>query len=360
MIGKSIGSGSPHLAARRHQPRSLSPLRLLPLACLPLALVAAAGAARSGSVPAGVIAFVREDPGRADINAGVDLWMVRTDGRGARTLVGSPGWDEAPTWSSDGSRIAFEKAFYEAGDREDVLTASDVWTAGADGLGRRNVTRDGSASSPAWSPDGGRLAFARGNGIFVVRRDGSRKRHIARRADPTGPAWSPDGRRIAFAAPGEVWLVGANGTGERLLARGASSDTHVVWSPDGRSLAYAGSSGGASGVFVVSSAGGRPRLLSQRDEEALWSPDGRRIALVRAGTPRAAGIFLAARDGRARKRLTRGLDSEPAWSPDGRRIAFRRGLLVGDIYVVKADGSTLRNLTRTPDLDERQPAWRPR
>jgi Tol biopolymer transport system component len=48
------------------------------------------------------------------------------------------------------------------------------------------------------------------------------------------------------------------------------------------------------------------------------------------------------------------------WSPEGRRIAFRRDLLVGDIYVLNADGSGLRNLTRTPKLDERQPAWRPR
>jgi len=335
-------------------------LRLLTLACLLFALASVAGAARSAPAPAGVIAFVREDPIRADINAGVDLWIVRTDRRGARKIVGSSGWDESPAWSPDGSRIAFEKSIYEAGDREDILKAVDVWTAGADGRGRRNVTHDGSASSPAWSPDGRTLAFGRGNGIFVVRRDGSRKRHIARRADPGAPAWSPDGRRIAFAPPGELRIVGANGTGERLIARGASSDTRAVWSPDGRSLAYRGTRGGASGVFVVSSAGGRPRLLSRRDEEALWSPDGRRIALVRAGTPREAGIFLAAPDGRGRRRLTTGLDTEPAWSPDGRRIAFRRGLLVGDIYVVNADGSGLRNLTRTPKLDERQPAWRPR
>jgi hypothetical protein len=45
---------------------------------------------------------------------------------------------------------------------------------------------------------------------------------------------------------------------------------------------------------------------------------------------------------------------------DGRTIAFRRGLFVGDIYLVNVDGSRLRNLTRTPKLDERQPAWRPR
>jgi TolB protein len=330
-------------------------VRLLTLALLSFTLAAAAEATRSAPAPVGAIAFVREQPTRVDINAGVDLWIVRADGRGARRIIGGSGWDESPAWSPDGSRIAFEKAIYEVGAREDTLKAIDVWTARTDGRGPRNVTRDGSASSPAWSPDGARLAFARGNGVFVVRRDGSGKRHIARRADPTVPAWSPDGRRIAFAVPGELRIVRADGTGERLLARGASSDTQAVWSPDGRSIAYS-----ATGVFVVSSAGGRPRLLSRRDEEALWSPGGRRIALVRSGTPREAGIFLAAHDGRGRRRLTRGLDTEPAWSPDGRRIAFRRGLLVGDIYAVNVDGSSLRNLTMTPKLDERQPAWRPR
>ena len=340
--------------------RPLRILRLLTLACLPFALAAAAGTARSATPSPGVIAFVREDPTRADISAGVDLWVVRTDGRGLRKLVGTPGWDESPAWSPDGSRIAFAKSLYEAGEREDILKSIDVWTARADGRSQRNLTRDGSASSPAWSPRGDPLAFARGNGVFVVRRDGSRKRHIGRRSDPTEPAWSQDGSRVAFVTPGEVWIARVNGSGQRLVARGAFSDTRAVWSPGGRSLAYAGASRGAPGVLVVRAAGGRPRVLSRGDEAALWSPNGRRLALVRAGTPREAGLFLAAPDGRRRKRLTRGLDSEPSWSPDGLRIAFRRGLLVGDIYVVNADGSNLRNLTRTPKLDERQPAWRPR
>jgi Tol biopolymer transport system component len=335
-------------------------LRALPVACLAFALVAAAGAAPSATTPPGSIAFVREDPNPADLNAAVDLWVVRSNGRGLRKLVGTPGWDESPAWSPDGRRIAFTKSIYEPGEPEDILKSIDIWTARADGRAQGNLTRDGSASSPAWSPGGATVAFARGNGVFVVRRDGSRKRHVGRRSDPTKPAWSPDGRRIAFVTPGELWIARADGGGQRLVARGAWSDTRAVWSSDGRLLAYAGGRGRASGVFVVPSAGGRPRLLSRHDESAAWSPDGRRLALVRPGTPREAGIFLADPDGRARKRLTRGLDTEPAWSPNGRTIAFRRGLLVGDVYVVNADGSKLRNLTRTPKLDEREPAWRPR
>jgi TolB protein len=335
--------------------------RLLIFACLLLVLAPAGGAVRPTAPAAGVIAFVREEPRpRFDINAAVDLWVVRTDGRGLRKIVGTRGWDEEPAWSPDGSRIAFHKAFLEAGDREDALKGIDVWTVRADGRGRRKVTHDGSSSSPAWSPGGNALAVARGDGVVVLRADGTRRRQIARRTDPTAPAWEPDGRRIAFAVPGELWVVEANGTGARRLARGASSDTRVVWSPDGRFLAYIGTSARASGLLVVRSSGGRPRLLSVLAEEARWSPDGGRLVLVRPGIPREAGLFLAAPDGRGPKRLTQGLDTSPVWSPDGRRIAFRRGLLVGDIYIVNADGSGLRNVTRTPKLDERQPAWRPR
>lgn len=84
------------------------------VSCLLFALAAVAGAARSAPVPAGVIAFVREDPDRADINAGVNLWIVRRDGRSARRIVGSSGRDEAPAWSPDGGRIALVPTWPES------------------------------------------------------------------------------------------------------------------------------------------------------------------------------------------------------------------------------------------------------
>ena len=110
--------------------------------------VATGSAARQ---PAGLIAFVRENPTRADINASVDLWVVGADRRGARRLVGTSGWDEHPAWSPDGRRIAFDKGIYEAG-QQDSLRTIDVWIVGVDGHGSRNVTHDGSATAPAWSP----------------------------------------------------------------------------------------------------------------------------------------------------------------------------------------------------------------
>lgn len=67
--------------------------RPLTLACLLLVLAPAGGAVRPAAPAVGVIAFLREDPGpRFEINAAVDLWVVRTDARSLRKIVGTRGW----------------------------------------------------------------------------------------------------------------------------------------------------------------------------------------------------------------------------------------------------------------------------
>jgi hypothetical protein len=91
-----------------------------------------------------------------------------------------------------------------------------------------------------------------------------------------------------------------------------------------------------------------------------WSPDGRKIAFVsdRDGN---SEIYVIHADGSEQRNLTRqpASDSHPSWSPDGRKLAFvsrRDGN--AEIYVMNADGSELRNVTRTPS-DDLDPAWSP-
>jgi TolB protein len=327
---------------------------LAALVALTLAVPTASTGARRD-----MIVFVRQDPHAAGLNAGVDLWTIAAAGGRARRLVGGNGWDETPAWSPDGNRIAFARSVYAPGEPDIALVGVDVWTVAADGRGRRNLTRDAGSTSPVWSPGGRRIAFARGDGVLVVRRDGSGKTRIARRDDPDTPAWSPDGRMVAFTAPGELRIVGGGGGGQRRLARGADTTWSPAWSPDRSRIAFTGRRT-VEGVFVVSARGGGPRLLVRDYVEPAWSPKDRWVAVVRQGTRREAGLFLVDANSRRPERLTRGLDTQPSWSPDGRRLVFRRGGLIGDIYVVGADGRGLRNLTRTSRLDERDPAWRPR
>jgi TolB protein len=160
--------------------------------------------------------------------------------------------------------------------------------------------------APAWAPDGGRLVFGRldGHTGLVVHDLPSGAETQLTDVYDRSPVWSPDGSTIAFKRGKDIYLVDTDGTDLRVLASGTAPD----WSPDGTTLAYV-----------------------RHD----------RLCLLTVAT-------------RRRRCLLRGVS--PAWSPDGRRLAFSRD---GDLFVVRADGTHERRLTRTPSFFETAPDWQP-
>jgi D-alanyl-D-alanine carboxypeptidase len=255
-----------------------------------------------------------------------------------------------PDWSPDGRRIAFENN----GDG-----GSEIYVTNAAGSSRSNLTRHpGGDGSPAWSPDGRRIAFVSSRtgspNIYVMNADGSLQRNLTRTlGQDHHPIWSPDGRSLAFTSqirPGaqrDIQTMSADGSGRRNLTRNPAHDDAPVWSPDGRMIAFVRD----SDVCVMNADGSRQRWLTRgaaRDGAPAWSPDGRRLVFERQA--RHGGrfdLYVVNTDGSGLHRLAEG-GQQPRFAPGGRLIAFVRSRDGrGDIYVMHADGSRERNLTRS-------------
>jgi Tol biopolymer transport system component len=158
-----------------------------------------------------------------------------------------------PSWSPDGRRIAFSDS-----------STRNAYVIDLDGSNLRKIID--SAYQPVWSPDGQHLAYVvrdaerQSVGLAVAREDGTGQRLLAQ-GNVTAPAWSPDGGTIAFTrtldASSQIEVIKPDGTDERTVAGDAVGFLGPAWSPDGDAIAYTRT----SGVRVVSPDGTNERIV---------------------------------------------------------------------------------------------------
>jgi Tol biopolymer transport system component len=233
-----------------------------------------------------------------------DLYVIDPGtGELTRFLTG-PGSQTNAESSPDGERVVYESRL--------PATPSQIFVVGPDGATRQLTHMEGGASDPTWSPDGTQIAFAGirprpedpwpNSDIFVMNADGSRIHRFAGTPDDDGhPDWSPDGSRIAFHSRsaiggmpgGTLWLASV---ATRSLTRLTGSHTPMArvdpaWSADGRWIAYS---------------------------EIARSTLNGRVYTTWLGIMRPNGTHRR----RVEKSVTYNLIENPSWSPDGRSIVF--------------------------------------
>ena len=322
--------------------------------------------------------------------------------------------DRVPAWSPDGGKLAFTRS-----------TPSECKILVVPALGGPEQSLgpcgDRDYRRLSWSPDGVWLAVARRNAasqlsIELLSLERGERREITH--PPAGilgdssPAFSPDGRRLGFArnlteSINDLYTVALDGGGERRLTFDDRDTMGLGWSSDGKSLIFSSSRAGIYSLWRVSASGGEPAFVAGggvkikhpssargRDTVAfenwfyelnLWgvstdgagvahaltqttdhwnfepalSPDGNRIAFVstRSGSEE---VWVAGSSGGEPRRMTSfggaRLES-PRWSPDGRRIVFSaRRPAQADLWTVDAEGGLPRQLTSGPG-DCLAPFW---
>ena len=221
-----------------------------------------------------------------------ELYVMDVESGELTRLTFNEAFDGSPTWSPDGTQIAFQSK--RDGD-------SEIFVINVDGTGERRLTfNDRADIDPVWSPDGSHIAFSSNRfqtdvdeafglqlfDIYTMKADGSDQFNLSNRIDSndTGPQWLPDGKYLVYDSQmagayggyegnSDIWVlqVGETHTNKLPLTnnnRAFEPDRFTTprWSPDGRSIMYVTRNDGEGRVTVT-------RLNNDGETEATGEGD---------------------------------------------------------------------------------------
>ncbi len=238
--------------------------------------------------------------------------------------------------------------------------------ADADGQNPRVILRSSQPiMSPAWAPDGGKLAYVsfEGRRPQIIVQDiysGARRVVSAAPGINGAPSWAPNGQRLAFTLSKdgnpEIYALDlATQTPVRLTNSG-SIDTEPVWLPDG-SIVFTSDRGGSPQLYRIGPGGGAAqRLTFEGDYNArpTVSPDGRYIAMVHRRSGRFHIAVLDMQTRQFRVLTSGGLDESPSFAPNSKMIIYSTGQRLAAVSV---DGSIKQDFTLRSN--GRDPVWAP-
>lgn len=285
--------------------------------------------------------------------------------------------DSQPVFSPDGERIAFRS------ERD----GGGLFVMGRTGESVRRLTSEG--FNPSWSPDAASIVYAtqptalnpgsRGaKSVLWIASTTSGERRQLTTTDAMQPAWAPHGQRIAYWGlqddnpQRDLWTIAAGGGQPVRVTADPAIDWSPAWSPDGRYLNFSSDRSGGFNLWrvAIDETSGRPAgepmpvpIPRSSIGHLSISADGASMAMTSySAQSNIEALTFDPTKGTmgARRKVTNTSEtpSQPSVSPDGQWVAFHQVLSNGqeDLWVVRRDGTALRQLTNDAAHD-RRPVW---